>query len=159
MLTKNNFSSFNSFFLILSNTKKCEKLSLKKKISSKQYQHYPISSRPHSRGPDRDPLFFIFFYLIMFVYCMAWSRPNIYLYLTSSIWISWCIGSRPMYMQSAFLSHAVARDPRTTGLGSCASEKFQIGLGVNAYLSLEESPSVSKMSQAYVNHHKINKMF
>lgn len=134
MLTKNNFSSFNSFFLILSNTKKCEKLSLKKKISSKQYQHYPISSRPHSRGPDRDPLFFIFFYLIMFVYCMAWSRPNIYLYLTSSIWISWCIGSRPMYMQSAFLSHAVARDPRTTGLGSCASEKFQIGLGVNAYL-------------------------
>ena len=134
MLTKNNFSSFNSFFLILSNTKKCEKLSLKKKFHQNNISIILFRVGPIPEDQIVTPFFFIFFYLIMFVYCMAWSRPNIYLYLTSSIWISWCIGSRPMYMQSAFLSHAVARDPRTTGLGSCASEKFQIGLGVNAYL-------------------------
>ena len=134
MLTKNNFSSFNSFFLILSNTKKCEKLSLKKIFHQNNISIIPFRVGPIPEDQIVTPFFLFFFYLIMFVYCMAWSRPNIYLYLTSSIWISWCIGSRPMYMQSAFLSHAVARDPRTTGLGSCASEKFQIGLGVNAYL-------------------------
>lgn len=134
MLTKNNFSSFNSFFLILSNTKKCEKLSLKKKFHQNNISIILFRVGPIPEDQIVTPFFLFFFYLIMFVYCMAWSRPNIYLYLTSSIWISWCIGSRPMYMQSAFLSHAVARDPRTTGLGSCASEKFQIGLGVNAYL-------------------------
>ena len=134
MLTKNNFSSFNSFFLILSNTKKFEKLSLKKNFHQNNISIILFRVGPIPEDQIVTPFFLFFFYLIMFVYCMAWSRPNIYLYLTSSIWISWCIGSRPMYMQSAFLSHAVARDPRTTGLGSCASEKFQIGLGVNAYL-------------------------
>ena len=60
MLTKNNFSSFNSFFLIKSNTKKCEKLSLKKKFHQNNISIILFRVGPIPEDQIVTPFFFFF---------------------------------------------------------------------------------------------------